>query len=547
MKAFSKTRLYLLSLLTGVLLWASWPAHGFPFLLLIAFCPLLIVEEYFYRERTNFKTFGFFKYAYVSTLSWNVLSTWWVLNATLVGGTAAIVLNALFMAFVLVLFHYIRIKTNTITGYASLIILWISFEYLHLNWQCSWPWLTLGNGFANYPDAVQWYEYTGVLGGTLWILASNILLAQLAKQLFFDKPETSNKKFIIVIAAVILIPLFSSIIIGQGIKMVDAENGSKKPIVNIVVVQPNIDPYNEKFSGDFKNQLEKLLALADTKVDSTTDYLVFPETALTDPDIWEGAIDSNASIQTLKKYLKKHPHLSLVTGASTWRNYNPGDSIPESARKYIDGGGYYDAYNTAIQLNNNYKLQYYHKSKLVPGVETMPFRKLLGPLADLAFSLGGTSGTLGTQKEPSVFCTPNGRNCVGTAICYESIYGEYIGKYVEKGAQLIFIITNDGWWGDTPGYKQHLSYARLRAIETRRSIARSANTGISEFIDESGSVSQQTNWWQPAVIAASLSPAYNITFYVKHGDYIGLAACWLCIPLLLQLLISIINKRKTTL
>ena len=547
MKALSKTRLYLLSLLTGVLLWAGWPAHGFPFLLLIAFCPLLIVEEYFYRERANFKVFGFFKYAYVSTLSWNVLSTWWVLNATLVGGTAAIVLNALFMALVLVLFHYIRIKTNTITGYASLIILWISFEYLHLNWQCSWPWLTLGNGFANYPNAVQWYEYTGVLGGTLWILASNILVTQPIKQALFEGHQPSNDRFIIVKAALILIPLLTSIVIAVNLKWEVNEHGYKWPRVNIVVVQPNIDPYNEKFSGDFKHQLEKLLALADTKVDSTTDYLVFPETALTDPDIWEGVIDSNASIQTLKRYLKKHPHLSLVTGATTWRNYSPGDSIPESARKYIDGGGYYDAYNTAIQINNNAHIQLYHKSKLVPGVETMPFRKLLGPLADLAFSLGGTSGTLGTQKEPSVFCTSDGKNCVGTAICYESIYGEYIGKYVEKGAQLIFIITNDGWWGDTPGYKQHLSYARLRAIETRRSIARSANTGISEFIDASGNISQQTNWWQPAVIKASLTPQNNLTFYVKHGDYIGRAVCWLCIPLLLLLLISIINKRKTTL
>ena len=445
------------------------------------------------------------------------------------------------MALVLVAFHYVRMKTNNITGYASFVILWIAFEYFHLNWQCSWPWLTLGNGFANHVEAVQWYEYTGVLGGSLWILVSNLLFFQLVKSLWLDVDgKAYRKKSIIMVIAIVVIPISISFIIAFSY---NSKTADKKRYVQAVVVQPNIDPYNEKFSGDFKNQLDKMLALADTKVDSTTDYLIFPETALTDPDIWENNLEQNGSIQTLQKYLTKYPKLSIVTGASTWRNYNVGDNIPESARKYTGGDGFFDAYNTAFQLNNSSTLQLYHKSKLVPGVETMPFRKLLGPIADLAFSLGGTSGTLGTQKEPSVFYTPNGKNCVGTAICYESIYGEYIGQYVLKGAQLIFVITNDGWWGDTPGYKQHLAYARLRAIETRRSIARSANTGISEFIDEMGNVSEQTGWWVPAVIKTNLSLNRDITFYVKHGDYIGVLMSWLSAVLLVYVLGVIIKSK----
>ncbi|MGP8217161.1 MAG: apolipoprotein N-acyltransferase [Bacteroidia bacterium] len=541
MKVFSKKQLYLFSLLTGVLFWAGWPAHGFPFLLLIAFCPLLIVEDHYYRERLQFKAFAFFRYAFIATLSWNILSTWWVINSTIVGGIAAIVLNSLFMALVLVFFHYIRMKTNNLSGYAALVILWISFEYFHLNWQCSWPWLTLGNGFANYANCVQWYELTGALGGSLWILCANLIFFQLIKRLWIEKTDSKSPKSIVWAAiSIVIVPLILSFII-LSIRNNTSDKGKGK--VNIVVVQPNIDPYNEKFSGDFKNQVEKMLGLADTKVDSTTDYLVFPETALTDPDIWENGWDSNYSIQTLKKYLLKHPRLSLITGASTNRAYNKGDSIPESARKFLDGDGYYDSYNTAIQLNNNYKLQYYHKSKLVPGVETMPFNKLLGPIADLAFKLGGISGTLGTQKEPSVLYSPDTKTSVGVAICYESIYGEYVGKYVQKGAQLIFIITNDGWWQDTPGYRQHLCYARLRAIETRRCIARAANTGISAFINENGDILQHTGWWQPAVIEEHLTPYNGLTFYVRNGDYIGRAACCLCIPLLLFLAIAFLRKK----
>jgi apolipoprotein N-acyltransferase len=552
-KTFSKKQLYLLSLLTGVLLWLGWPAHGFSFLLLIAFCPLLLVEDYYYRERANYRAFAFYRHAYIAMLSWNILSTWWVFNATIVGGVAAIVLNAMFMALVLVFFHYVRMKTNNLTGYSALVVLWISFEYFHLNWQCSWPWLTLGNGFANYANTVQWYEYTGVLGGSLWILLANIIFFHLIKRVWIDKADAKSKRNVIIAGiAMVIIPLILSIIVGITydlnhliIKHGALKKGARDPnIVNVVVVQPNIDPYNEKFSGNFMEQLNKMLALADTKVDSTTDYLVFPETALTDPDIWENNWEANGSINVLKNYLARHPHLSLVTGASSNRNYNRGDSIPASARKYIDGSGYYDSYNTAIQMNNNYHLQYYHKSKLVPGVETMPFQKLLGPIADLAFKLGGISGTLGTQKEPSVFYNPNNKINVGTAICYESIYGEYVGEYVQKGANLIFIITNDGWWQDTPGYRQHLTYARLRAIETRRCIARAANTGISAFIDAQGNILQRTEWWQPAVIKESLNVYEGLTFYVKYGDYIGRAACWLCIPLVLFLGLSIVRKRQ---
>ena len=93
--------------------------------------------------------------------------------------------------------------------------------------------------------------------------------------------------------------------------------------------------------------------------------------------------------------------------------------------------------------------------------------------------------------------------------------------YVRNGTDLITIITNDGWWKDTPGYKQHLTYASLRAIETRRAIARSANTGTSAFIDAFGKISQPTAWWQEAAIAQELPLYKGVTFYATYGNYIG--------------------------
>jgi apolipoprotein N-acyltransferase len=180
-------------------------------------------------------------------------------------------------------------------------------------------------------------------------------------------------------------------------------------------------------------------------------------------------------------------------------------------------------------------LQIYHKSKLVVGVEKMPFINYLGFLGDLVINIGGTSGSLGRQNEAGNF-TVNDSLQIAPVICYESVFGAYVADYIRKGAGLIFIITNDGWWKNTPGYKQHFSFARLRAIETRRSIARSANTGISGLINQRGDVLQSTDWWKEGVIKGDLNVNREITFYVRYGDFIGRISAFISALLILFLI-----------
>lgn len=537
MKSLPRKYLYLLSISTGLLLSAGWPAHGFPLLLLVAFCPLLIVESSL-SSHTSVITkpiASFFGYSYLAMLTWNILTTWWVCNSTIVGGIMAIVFNSLFMAIVLVLFHITKRRMGMLTGYASLIFYWLAFEYIHLNWQLSWPWLTLGFGFSNYVSLLQWYIFTGPLGGSLWILLCNTCITLLISR--FAGKQAPGFKLAGSISLLIIVPIILSLIMYKTISI----TGQKT--VKVVVVQPNIDPYGEKFSGDFQEQLKKMFTLADTKVDSNTAYLIFPETALTDPDIWENNFQDNTSIQLIWKYLHSHPNLRLVTGAETYKAYENGEAHPESARQFTGGDGYYDAFNTALQLDSSKNIQVYHKCKLVPGVEFMPFAKLLAPLARIAFDLGGTSGTLGTQREPSVFYSPYSKTIVAPAICYESIYGAYIGKYIQKGAQLIFIVTNDGWWKNTPGYKQHLCYGAMLAAETRKETVQCANTGTSAIIDEKGDILEKTSWWEPAVIKASVHSSNILTFYALHGDYIGLYACFLSILFIVSILIKKIIRQ----
>jgi len=284
-----------------------------------------------------------------------------------------------------------------------------------------------------------------------------------------------------------------------------------------------------------------MLALAKEKTDSTTDYLIGPETALVE-GIWENKIEESNSVQRIRQFLKDYPHLKFVLGLSSYRMYENGEKPSSTARPWRRKKNmYWDAYNTGMQMEDGQPIQLYHKSKLVPGVEKMPFPTLLKPLEKYAIDLGGMPGSLGVQDERTVFVAHHKKRKIATAICYESIYGEYCGDYINKGAGLIFIITNDGWWKDTPGYKQHCSYARLRAIETRRSIARSANTGTSCFINQRGDIEQPTRFWVPAVIASTVNYNEEITFYTKYGDYIA----WISVFLTaLFIFLSVLNRIK---
>lgn len=503
-----------LALLSAALLILSW-IPAFTFLIFIAWIPLLVIEHKLSGDfDTKKKKLNLIGLSYLIFLSWNIGVTWWVTYASFGGALMAFGCNSLLMTMVFMIFHNAKNRIKTSWAVWLLIPVWMAWEYGHTLWDLTWTWLTLGNVFAYQPDWIQWYEYSGTSGGTLWILIVNILLYKEIKK------EKISFSIIQPLVAIIL-PVLLSIMIKQTLN-INMTNPPKD--LNIVVVQPNTDPYNEKFDVSPEIQLKHLLEQINGKINENTDYLILPETFLTE-NIWENQLEDSYSIIFLREnILRKYPKLKIVTGGNTIKPYKKGEQISPTARKFSDANEYYDAYNTAIQLDNTNPVQLYHKSKLVPGVERMPFPALLKPLENLAIDMGGTSGSLGTQKERTVFFNEDKKIGVAPVICYESVYGDYLTEYIRKGANLIFIITNDGWWDDTPGYKQHLHYGRLRAIETRCPIARSANTGISCFINEYGDFISPTRWWEPAVISASLKPNFNQTFYVKYGDILSRAA-----------------------
>jgi len=507
-----KIHLVLLSVLSGILLSLAWPERGFPGLLFLGLVPLLLLAEEISKNPGRFIKFSVLLFSYPGFLVWNILTTWWILNSTLVGAILANLLNALFMSIVFQVYHWTKKKvTLRFPSYAALICYWVAFEYLHLNWNLNWPWLNLGNGFSSYYRWVQWYEYTGTFGGTLWVLVANILIYELIRNV-----NNKNSKFIIQYSVFIFIWLVSPVVISYFIY---SNYKEKKIPMNFVVVQPNLDPYSEQYTMPPPEVIGRIMALADPRINDSTNFLVAPESAIQE-NMWENDLRTFASIQLVKRIIKDYPRLNILIGGSTFYAFEPGEPIPRTARKFTDVDKYYNAYNTAIMVNATDTLQLYHKSKLTPGVEILPSFKGFKWLEKYAIDLGGTVGSLGMDSVRKVYKTVNAVP-VGPAICYESIFGEFFAKFVKNGAQIMIIITNDGWWGNTAGYRQHFSFAHLRAIETRRSIARAANTGISAFIDQRGDAHQVTRYWEPAVIKGSLNANTKMTWYVNHYDYIA--------------------------
>lgn len=532
----SKFLRFFLSALTGLILGLSWPGildGGEPSSmgigLFLGFVPLLLLEHHLAENKKS--ALVVFAYAYLSFLIFNLITTWWIKNADFMGAVMANVCNAFFMATVFWAFHLTKKYVGQKEGYISLLIYWIGFEYLHLNWELSWTWLNLGNGLADAVNAIQWYEYTGVLGGSVWIMSTNILLFKVFKNVPIQLSWKRDSIWIMVL----LIPLLISRLLKPDLKLIDDQ-------LEVVVVQPNIDPYKEKFGGlPPANQIDRMTRLAREALSPQTDYLIFPETAFPEA-YWEHELEYLYGTEQLRKFIQANPKLKIVVGLSTSILYTPGMQLSETANQFSDGSGWYDNYNTAIQLDSSKHIPIHHKSKLVLGVEKLPFIRSIPLMKKLSINLGGTSGGLGTQKNPTVFFSTDSSSAIAPIICYESVYGEYVTEYTRKGANLFCIITNDGWWDDTPGYKQHLAYARLRAIENRRAIARSANTGTSAFINELGEISHATKWWEQDVIKSNLSLNNSLTFYAKHGDYLGRTAAFLSPLLVLLALVKRLNK-----
>lgn len=496
---------------------AAFPPFGWPVLAFVAWLPMLWAIDQ--RPR------GVFWPAYLSMATFNALTTWWIWNAHWSGVVATVLINGAMMAGLWTLYARFTLVLGQRMAQWALPFVWIAFERFHQDWALSFPWLTLGNVFAHAPEWVQWYAWTGRFGGTLWVFVVVLTAFHLLKGWGAGSQRAMWRS-----AAwlVILLPGVMALSWAIGKQWQPADEDP----VEAVIMQPNVDPYGEKFSKPMEAQMADFIRLAQTSVTPATDVLIGPETMMAH-GFWEGDPSQDIALEPWRALQRQYPNLSILVGATTFRHYEPSAEPPtNTARSMAPQPGWVDVFNAAVYLPPRGPAEIYHKSKLVVGVEEMPFGGLLN---QWSIDLGGASGSLGKQKHRVAFQA--GNPGYAPLICYESIYGAYAAEYALLGGGIFCIMTNDGWWGDTPGYQQHMAFARLMAIEHRRPILRAANTGISAVISPRGEVLQALGWDRQGTLTAQVVPNHTLTFFTRYGDALGRMAEVITVLLLLTALV----------
>jgi len=553
----SKKKLILLSLLSGVLMTIAWiNVMSLGFVMLVAFIPLLFMEDYIAHNNNDGRfcsTFAFI-YSYPAFFIFTLSNTWWISNASVVGYIVPLA-EAAFMSIVFQLYSYTKKVAKQKQGaYFFIVFYWLSFEFIQYIWDINFPWLNLGNSFANYPILVQWYSVLGMEGGTLWILLSNILiyLCLINNKSFFCTSNISNKnsffykyKYLIFVILILFVPITWSIVLWYTYK--DDSSSSAK----VLIIQPNLDPYSEQYELSPQEVIYRVENIATQYIDKDIDFLVLPESCIQEY-AWEDLLLDTWSIPELQKFTQKTNNCDIIAGISS-RKLLPEGIKTEAAREVSNmKGRYFESCNTALMFNKTSSLkdiQLRHKSVLVVGVEKLPFKKYLPFVENLALNMGGTVGSLGIDANATNFYTEKNDTKIGVPICWESIDGEYTRQFVKQGANFLQIITNVGWWGDTPGYKQYFAISRLRAIENRRYVSICANTGYSGLINAKGQVLSKSKYWQQEALKYDVPLLKERTFFTLHGDMFMRPFAFFSILLLVYSIIkNRIEKRlsKTT-
>ena len=513
-----------LSLISALLLSISWPTYGIPFFIFFAFVPLLLMEQEISKfSKINKKGWAVFGLTYLAFFIWNVVTTGWLYHAknpdgnnSLLAVAIPVIVNSLLMSLVFQLYYWYKKVRGTYFGLVFFVAIWLSFERFHLNWEFTWPWLNLGNSFSEYPQLIQWYDTIGATGGSFWILLINVFAFYTLRIWQAGRIRKDLVKNISILVAIIVLPLLISIY--------KYNSYQEKPVgeVTTLLLQPKLDPYTEKYSKDSLQILGELLSLAEENSKTKVDFFIAPETAFPgNGSLSENGFNKSTSIAIAKEFLGKHPQSIFLTGASTHK-FLFDEADTEDYSTEIQEGVWVNSYNSALQIIPNQEVEVYHKAKLVPGVEIFPYIRYLKPiLGDAMLDFGGANSSLGIDKERKVFSNRFNKAKMAPIICYESIYGEYVTDYVKNGANLLAIMTNDSWWDNTEGHKQLLSYARLRAIETRREIVRAANSGISAHINARGDILQDTFYDDRTALLVKANLLEEKSIYTKIGDLIS--------------------------
>ncbi|MCL4540683.1 MAG: apolipoprotein N-acyltransferase [Bacteroidetes bacterium] len=503
-----------LGVVSGLLLGFSFPPFHFEWLAFVGLVPFLIAID----DAPNYKEV--FKLTYFSFLVFNVITIYWVGGWStgadpflLIGGAALVIGHPLFFAVPMLVYHFVQKRLGKTTALFLFPFLYLSFEHLHSITQVAFPWLTLGYSQSYNLADIQFASYAGLFGVSLQILIVNVLFAY-ALMLWLKDPRQNMKRagiaFAIGLLFVIIPEIYGSVVLR------DARNVKYRRTLRVAVVQPNINPYAkwvaapDEILHTYKNETKAALS-------HNPELVVWPETAIPFYILLPPFSYDRESLQSFIDTTG----ISLLSGVPLAHYF--ADSTQAGPTSHYDEfmNEYYDAYNgAALFLPHSDEYQTYRKIVLVPFGERIPYAEAVPFLIKpLKWGVGISNWSRG--KDTTVFRLEDGLR-FSTVICYESVFPGFVREFVKKGADFLVIITNDGWYGKSSGPYQHAAYAIFRAIENRRTVVRSANTGISEFISPYGQyIGKLTKLDERATLFANIPIDNQMTFYSEHGNWIA--------------------------
>jgi apolipoprotein N-acyltransferase len=504
---------FFLPVFSGILLGFSFPPFHLGWLAFVGFVPLIFTMD----KAENY--LQALKLSYIAFLIFNIIVIYWIGGWTIesdpflmIGGAALVLCHPFFFTVPMLVYHFVRKRIGRLSVFLFP-FLFLSFEHVHSITEVAFPWLTVGYSQSYNLAGIQMASLTGLFGLSFQILLVNSLIYYALVLILEDSRRNRPHIAASALAALILIAgpeIYGEIVLHSAGKM------QYPRMLKVSIVQPNIDPY-EKWNGN-QDEIMNVYEQETYRVTAQKpDLVVWPETAI---PFYILLPQLSYYRNQLQMFLDR-TDVTLFSGVPLAYYFSDSDSAKPSSHYDELLHRYYDAYNGATLFEpHSDSYQRYGKILLVPFGERIPYADAVPFLIKpLKWGVGISNWAIG--RDTTVFKLMNGTT-FSSVICYESVFPDYVRQFVKRGADFLVIITNDGWYGNSSGPYQHAAYAVFRAVENRRAVVRSANTGISEFIDPYGRyIGEPTRLDERTTLTAYVPISREATFYTEHGNWVA--------------------------
>ncbi len=521
-----------LGLLSGILLGLSYPPVPLPFLSFVSLVPFLFVLE----KRETLLSIN--RFTYYTLFFFNLITLYWVGSWTkeadtflMISGAALLFFNPLFYLIITTLYHFSKKTFGKNIALFLFPFYWVSFEFLYSLTDLRFPWLTLGNSTPYFKLFIQISDIVGVYGLSLIILFINIFLYLSIKE--FKTNKKLNYKYL---SSALIIFL---LVVAYGFIRINSVNLSDKKI-KVGLVQPNYNPWSKWRIENLDEQLDIYIMLSEQAINKGAKLIVWPESAL---PVYLLSGNYDFEVSRIHQFVTSN-NIFLMTGMPDANFYFNKSEAPKDAKETRSGTSY-TSYNSILLFKpNSPKVEKYGKIKLVPFGEHVPFVEQLPFLGEfIKWEVGISSWNVG--KDQVVFNLNETNNSivkVAGVVCIESIYPEFVAGFIQTGADLITVVTNDSWYGYSSGPFQHKEISVLRAVENRKSVIRAANGGISCIIDPLGNTIASTKLYTRDILVGDVIINEGQTFYSRFPWIFPLFSSFISI---VTIMIFIFKKLST--